>query len=190
MHSMRSYAAIALALSLFATACSGSQKDPNAPEQPVEHFTLRSPGGFDELALQGERIFGPNIEVTRYGDTYRGNVRQLFVDLRITENMIEGTVANARTELRIEKFPDGFGVKGLFGGKIGQFLVQADRLEGRMGGRAFVLRKSETDPLLYRSIVGAGEVTGRGSTELTLPASFFTRPTEQQAALLALFLGR
>jgi hypothetical protein len=188
LSSMRSYAALALAI--FAAGCSGAPKDPNAPEQPVEHFTLRSPGGFEELALEGDRIFGPNIEVTRYGDTYRGNIRSLFVDLRVRESLIEGTIGNARTELHVDKLADGFGVRGLFGGRMGQFLLQSDRLEGRMGGRAFVLRRSETDPLLYRSVSAAGELTARGSSELTFPPTFTARPVEQQAAILALFLGR
>ncbi|MET0593846.1 MAG: hypothetical protein ABW133_14180 [Polyangiaceae bacterium] len=179
-----------LALALVTSGCSGSQTDPCAPEPAVEHFTLRSPGGFDELALQGDRLFGPNIDVTRFDDTYRGNVRQLLVDLRIRENLIEGTVANARTELRVERFPDGFAVRGLFGGRIGQFLVQGDRFEGRMGGRAFVLQRSESDPLLFLSGTEAGQLTARGSTELTFPASFSSRPVEQQAAILAIFFGR
>jgi hypothetical protein len=151
---------------------------------------LRSPGGFDELALEGDRIFGPNIEVTRYGDTYRGAVRQQFLDLRVRENLIEGTVGNGRTELRVEKIADGFGVRGLFGGRLGQFLMKADLLEGRMGGRAFVLRRSENDPLVYQSVAGAGALSARGSTELTFPASFASRPIEERAALLAIFLGR
>jgi hypothetical protein len=188
MRSMRSHAAFAL--TLLAASCSSAPKDPNAPERPVEHFTLRSPGGFEELALEGERIFGPNIEVTRYDDAYRGNVRQLFVDLRLRENLIEGTVGNARTELRIDRFADGFGVRGLFGGRVGQFVLQSDRLEGRMGGRAFVLRRNEPGPLVYRSVATGGELTARGSTEVTLPPSFPERPIEQQAALLVLFLGR
>ena len=187
---MHSYVVLALALALFAAGCSGAQANPNVPEKPVEHFTLRSPGGFEELALEGERIFGPNIDVTRYDDTYRGTVRTLLVDLRLRENLIEGTVGNGRTELRIERFADGFGVRGMFGGRLGQILMQADRLEGRMGGRALVLRRSEKDPLLYLSGAGGGGLTARGSTEFKLPASFMERPIEQQAALLALFLGR
>jgi hypothetical protein len=181
---------IAFVFAILAAGCAGAQTDPCAPERPVEHFTLRSPGGFEEIALEGDRMFGPYLEIARYDNAYRGHVRQLTVDLRLSENLIEGSIGNARTELRIERFPDGFAVRGLFGGRIGQFLMQADRLEGRMGGRAFVLRKSEEDPTVYRSIVGAGQLTGRGSTELTLPSSFAKRPTEQQAALLALFLGR
>ena len=183
---MRLYTAIVLA---FMTAGCGAQTGPRAPEQPVEHFTLRSPGGFEEIALEGERLFGPNIEIVRYDQDYRGQVRQLTVDLRVSENLIEGTIGNARTELRIERLPDGFGVRGLFGGRMGQFVLQSTRLEGRMGGRAFVLRKSEGDSI-YRSIAGAGELSARGSTELSLPPSLATRPIEQQATLLALFLGR
>ena len=179
-----------IALVLVSIGCSGAQKDPCAPEPAVEHFTLRAPGGFDELALQGDRLYGPYTDVTRYDDTYRGFVRQLLVDLRIRDNLIEGTVANARTELRVERFRDGFGVRGLFGGRIGQFLMLGDRFEGRMGGRAFVLQRSESDPLLYKSGTDGGQLTARGSTELTFPASFASRPVEQQAAILALFFGR
>jgi hypothetical protein len=186
MRPMRSYAAFAL----FAAACAGAKRDPHAPEATVEHFTLRSPGGFEELAIEGERIYGPDVDVTRYDDTYRGNVRTLLVDLRVRENLIEGTVGNARTELHVQKLADGFGVRGLFGGRMGQFLMQSDRLEGRMGGRVLVLRRSENDPLVYRSVPGAGGLTQRGSTELTFPSTFLARPIEQQAALLAIFFGR
>jgi len=185
---MRYY--IALVFAIFAAGCGGAKKDPSAPETPVEHFSLRSPGRFEEIALEGERFFSPEIEIVRYDNEYRGHVRSLTVDLRLSENLLEGTIGNARTELHIEKLPDGFGVRGMFGGRIGQFAMQGDRLEGRLGGRAFVLRRSEDNPTVYRSIVGAGELSGRGSTELTVPASFAKRPPEQQAALLSLFLGR
>jgi hypothetical protein len=185
---MRLY--IALAFAIFTASCGGSKKDPSVPEPPVEHFTLRSPGGFEEVALEGDRLFGPSIDVVRYDKDIRGKVREQTVDIRISETLIEGTIGNARTELHIEKLPDGFGVRGLFGGRIGQFRMQSDILEGRLGGRAFVLRRTETDPTFYRSPVGSGELTGRGSTEFKLPKSFADRPIEQQAALLALFFGR
>ena len=143
---------------LFAAGCAGAQTDPCAAPRPVEHFTLRSPGGFEEIALEGERLFGPNIEIVRYDNSYRGRVRELTVDLRFTENLIEGTIGNARTELYVERFPDGFGVRGLFGGRIGQFRMQSDRLEGRLGGRAFVLRKSEDDARVYQIHRRSGRV--------------------------------
>jgi hypothetical protein len=185
---MRYY--VVLVFAIFTAGCGGAKRDPSAPEPLVEHFTWRSPGGFEEVALEGERMFSPEIEIVRYDKEYRGHVRALTVDLRLSENLLEGTIGNARTELHIEKFPDGFGVRGLFGGRIGQFAMQGDRLEGRLGGKGFVLRRSESDPTVYRSISGAGELSGRGSTELILPASFAKRSTEQQAALLSLFLGR
>jgi hypothetical protein len=181
---------IAFAFAILAAGCGGSKKDPSAPEPPVEHFTLRSPGGFEELALEGDRLFGPNIDVVRYDNDIRGKVREQTVDIRISETLIEGTIGNARTELHIEKLPNGFGVRGMFGGRIGQFRMQSHILEGRLGGRAFVLHRSEKDPNLYVSGVGAGALTARGSMEFKVPASFADRPTEQRAALLALFFGR
>jgi hypothetical protein len=68
--------------------------------------------------------------------------------------------------------------------------MREDLLQGRMGGRAFVLRRSENDPLVYQSVVGSGQLSARGSTELTLPCSFTSRPIEERAALLAIFFGR
>jgi hypothetical protein len=186
---MRIHAAFLVALA--ALGCSASPSaDPCAPEPTVEHFTLRTPGQFYQVALEGDRIFGPHLDITRYDEAYRGLLHRHIVDLRLRDNVLEGTIGNARTELYIHEYPDGFVVRGLYGGRLGQLHMRADKLVGRMGWRAFVLHRAPDDPLVYQSEANAGQVTARGPTELTLPPSFRDRPTEEKAALLALFLGR
>jgi len=195
---MRAYAAGFLAI--FAVGCTAASPEPSAPRAPIEHVTLRFPGGFDQIALEGDRIFSPHMEVARYDDEYRGHAFRKAVSLRARDLLIEGIVGSDHTELYIQKFDDGFSVRGLYGGHLGHLRVRADRLEGQLGGRAFQLQRSLSDPRVYRSQAGpmalsappaivAGHI-GAGPTELTLPASFEALSTERQAMLLTLFLGR
>jgi hypothetical protein len=197
---MRGYAVGFLAV--LAAGCASASSDPCAPERPIEHVTLRYPGGFEQLAVAGDRFFGPTMEVARYDGDYRGISFRRNVDLRVGDDKIEGVIGNDRTELHIEKYDDGFALRGLYGGQISHLRVRADRLEGWLGGRTFLLERSASDPLVYRSPTGRGPIiasapptiTGRhlalGLTELTLPPSFESLTTERKAMVLALFLGR
>jgi hypothetical protein len=197
---MRGYAVGLLAV--LAIGCASASADPCAPEKPVEHVTLRHPGGFEQLAVAGDRFFGPTMEVARYDDDYRGISFRRNLDLRVRDDRIEGVIGNDRTELHIERYDDGFALRGLYGGQLSHLRVRADRLEGWLGGRAVFLERSPNDPLVYRSPTGRGPIiatappaiTGRhlalGPTELTLPPSYESLSTERKAMVLALFLGR
>jgi hypothetical protein len=163
-------------------------------------MTLRYPGNFDQVALDGGRMFGPDLEVMRYDDAYRGHAFRKQIDLRVQEDLIEGVVGAGRTELHLERFPDGFELQGLYAGNLGVLTFRRDRLEGHLGGRVFRLRSSATDPMVYESSSGPAEqavpvpiAVGSihpGPTEIELPGMFGSLPTEHQAAVLAIFLGR
>ena len=181
--------------------CASSELCPQtSADTPIEHITLRYPGNFDQVALEGSRIFGPDLEVMRYDDAYRGHAFRKQIDLRVQEDLIEGVVGAGRTELHLERFPDGFLLQGLYGGNLGVLTFRRDRLEGHLGGRVFRLRSSATDPMVYESNSGPAEqavpvavAVARihpGPTEIALPGMFGSLPPEHQAAVLAIFLGR
>jgi hypothetical protein len=181
--------------------CASSELCPQtSADTPIEHITLRYPGNFDQVALEGSRIFGPDLEVMRYDDAYRGHAFRKQIDLRVQEDLIEGVVGAGRTELHLERFPDGFLLQGLYGGNLGALTFRRDRLEGHLGGRVFRLRSSATDPMVYESNSGPAEqavpvavAVARihpGPTEIALPGTFGSLPPEHQAAVLAIFLGR
>jgi len=189
-----------VALSL-AGGCASTELCPETPADTTrEHITLRYPGNFDQVALEGGRIFGPDLEVTRYDDAYRGHAFRKQVDLRVQEDLIEGIVGAGRTELHLARYPDGFELQGLYAGNLGVLTFRRDRLEGHLGGRVFRLRSSATDPRIYESNSGPAEQAVAvpmaiarihpGPTEIALPGMFGSLPTEHQAAVLAIFLGR
>jgi hypothetical protein len=186
---------------LLVGGCASTELCPQtAGDTPIEHITLRYPGNFDQVALEGARIFGPELEVMRYDDAYRGHAFRKQIDLRVQEDLIEGVVGAGRTELHLERYPDGFELQGLYAGNLGVLSFRRDRLEGHLGGRVFRLRNSATDPLVYESNSGPAEQAVAlpqaiggihpGPTEIALPGTFGSLPTEHQAAVLAIFLGR
>jgi hypothetical protein len=193
-------AAIGIVALLFVGGCASTELCPQVPETPIEHITLRHPGNFDQVALDGPRMFGPDLEVMRYDDAYRGHAFKKQVDLRVQEDLIEGLVGSGRTELHVERYPDGFELRGLYAGNLGLLIFRRDRLEGHLGGRVFRLRSSATDPQVYESSSGPAEQAiavpnavaklHPGPTEIALPSTFGSLPTEHQAALLAIFRGR
>jgi hypothetical protein len=181
--------------------CASTELCPETAADPqIEHITLRAPGNFDQVALEGARIFGPDTEVMRYDDAYRGQAFRRQVDLRVQEDLIEGMVGSGRTELHLARYHDGFELHGLYAGNLGLLTYRRDRLDGHLGGRVFRLRSSATDPLVYESNAGPADqavalprTIGRihpGPTEIALPNMFGSLPTEHQAAVLAIFLGR
>ena len=198
---MRHVACGIVALSLLG-GCASTELCPPTGDTTIEHMTVRHPGDFYQVALDGPRMFGPDFEVMRYDDAYRGWSFRKQIDLRVQEDLIEGMVGTGgRTELHLERYPDGFQLQGLYAGNIGGLIFRRDRLEGQLGGRVFRLRNRATDPLVYESPSGPAEravpgprrtVAGihAGPTEINLPGNFGMLPVEHQAALLALFLGR
>jgi hypothetical protein len=181
--------------------CATTDLCPQTPgDSQIEHITLRAPGNFDQMALEGARLFGPDLDVMRYDDVYRGLAFRNQIDLRVQEDLIEGVVGAGRTELHVERYPDGFELHGLYAGNLGLLTFRRDRLDGHLGGRVFRLRASATDPRVFESIAGPAtqavalpRSTGRvhpGPTEIALPNMFGSLRTEHQAAVLAIFLGR
>jgi hypothetical protein len=193
--------ALAIVTLLFVGGCASTERCPETPDDsPIQHITVRSPGGFEQAGIDGDRIFGPDLEVMRYDDAYRGFAFRKQLDLRVVENRIEGIVGVGRTELYLSKYPDGFQLKGLYAGNLGLLRVRSDRLEGHLGGRVYHLRNSPSNPLVYESQTGPAEqyvsmpaARSRihpGPTEIVLPENFPALSVEHKAALLAIFLGR
>jgi hypothetical protein len=177
-------------LSMLGPWACAAQPPPNAPrETPPETMTLRTPGQLTSATLDGTRLFGPDLEVARYGDAYRGHSSLGVVDLRSRDDLIEGVVGSGRTELHLESVDaNGFRVRGLNAGKLGELEVRSDRIVGQLGGCAYDLREaSNACGARYsgqRVCKGLPEVA-----ELTLPPTVVALDPIGRAALLAIFLG-
>jgi hypothetical protein len=177
-----------LAIALPLAACA-APLPPNAPEVPPETMSLRTPGNLSTATLEGTRLFGPEIEVARYGDAYRGRTAKGLIDLRSENGTIEGVVGSARTELHLEhQEAGGFRVRGLNGGILGELEVRSDRIVGQLGGCAYDLRQaSNACGTTYSGQRWCGGLPH--SAELILPPAIGALEPIDRAALLAIFLG-
>jgi hypothetical protein len=176
-----------LAIALPLTACA-APLPPNAPESPPETLTLRTPGDLSTATLDGTRLFGPDIEIARYGDSYRGRSRKGLVDLRSENGTLQGTVGSGRTELRLEQEEQGFRVRGINAGTLGELEVRSDRIVGQLGGCSYDLRQATSAcGTTYTGQRSCGGMPHQA--ELTLPPTITALEPIDRAALLAIFLG-
>jgi hypothetical protein len=179
---MRRLTTLALAfVSLIASGCAARAPAAAPSTEPSNTLLLHMPGSMQHMTIEGDRMFGPQIEVARYGTEYRGRAFGRIVDLRSSERLIEGSVGSARTELHLENYPDGFMLRGLYGGQLGAIEVRSDRVAGSVGAQAYDLRSACGDTRF---------TSGYGPTELLVPASVMALPAPDRAAILAIFLGR
>jgi hypothetical protein len=179
---------LTLAIALPLAACA-APLPPNAPEQQPETITLRTPGNLSTATLDGTRLFGPDIEVARYGDEYRGRSQKGLVDLRSGNGTIAGVIGSGTTELHLETDEaGGFRVRGMNAGRLGELEVRSDRIVGQLGGCSYDLRQaSNACGTTYSGMRSCGGMPQ--NAELTLPATIATLEPIDRAALLAIFLG-
>ena len=180
---------LALATALPLSACAAPYPANAPPEAQPETILLRTPGELASATLDGERLHGPQIEVSRYGDTYRGRSPKGLVDIRSQNDTIEGVVGSGRTELHLENYEGGgFRVRGMNAGTLGDLELRSDRIVGQLGGCSYDLRQaSNACGMTYsgqRSCGGLPQLA-----ELTLPPTVVALQPLDRAALLAIFLG-
>jgi hypothetical protein len=153
-----------------------------------QYFTLRTAVSTEQIRLEGDRLFGPDVEVSRLSDGFRGHVGHRNVDLRTSEMKVFGSIGSALTELYVEERPGGFVMKGMYGGKLGTIELLGNKMAGSIGNCTYDLTRAGSDVPHY---TGRRACRGMvGTIELFLPVDLATRPPEDRAALIALFLGQ
>ena len=168
-------------------ACAAAPLQPaDAPAEPAATITFRTKTlhSFEHAVVTDKAIFGPNIDVTRAGDAYRGRAHGEIVDLQWDGDILAGKIGNgAPTALRYCEYPDGFAVEGMFSGGRGLLALRSNRMVGVIGARRLDLVTE--DGVSYRE-----QTTSLQPTEVVLSRSIAALPRRQQAAFLAMFLRR
>jgi hypothetical protein len=155
---------------------------------PGQYFTLRTAVSTETARLDGNRLFGPDVEVSRLTDGFRGHVGSRLVDLRTADMKVFGSIGSALTELYVERRPGGFVMKGMYGGKLGTIEMLADRMAGSIGNCTYDMIRADRETPRY---TGRRACRGQvGTAEILFPQDLRSRPPEDQAALTALFLGQ
>jgi hypothetical protein len=172
-----------------AWGCAGTSWFQQGGSANAQYFTLRTARGTEQIRLDGDRLFGPDVEVSRLSDGYRGHVGKRVVDLRTEDKKVFGSIGSDHTELHVEERPDGIVLKGLYGGSLGSIELLAGKVVGSIGSCTYDLQRASAEAAFRYT--GMRACLGRvASVEMMLPADLGRRPATERAALMALFLGK
>jgi hypothetical protein len=183
-------------LSLVGWSCSASNV--NAPPAhstpsaaPTESVTLVSPSNVVDATVEGSRIFGAQVELARDENGLRGRGPLGVVNLRKESDSLRGVVGGGPTELYIERAgDDGFSLRGIYSGVLGDLEVRSDRIQGQLGRCQYNLLRSTTEP---GASYNGRRVCGRRWIEpatVTLSPGITGLDPIDRAALIAVLLGR
>jgi hypothetical protein len=146
-----------------------------------DQYFVFGPGNAFSIKLEGPRLFGPELDVVKLADGYRGQFRGDVIDLRSDGNHVAGTIAGRHTDLHVEPIGDGSLIQGVFADNLSRIELAPDRIKGNIGNTSYDLLRQGTDALRYQWRSHQGW--------LDLPPSLVSRPLDEQAIWLMLFLG-
>ena len=163
--------------------CAGTAPPPREPSAVSASVSMRISGSrtiYEHATVEGNRMFGPSIDVTSYGGAYRGYAYGEVVDLRWDGDELVGRVGNGTaTSLKFRELADGFDMIGTFSGGRGVLAMRSNRMIGVMGSRRFDLFTD--DGVNYR------ENAGRNMEVVVSPA-ITDLPLRDRAVVLAILL--
>lgn len=169
------------------SAAPGAQAQaPASPAGPMGQFSYTSGEGSFTVGLTPTDITGPNVLLSRTPQTLRGRLVNRTLDVRWTDDTVTGSYDNQPVNLRVEPTEGGSRVRGLWGGRIGDFTFTDKVLDGRIGRCAYTL-EPEGDHYYGHSTCRSRNPT---NTRITLPEGIKPPLNGEQAAILAVLLGQ
>lgn len=157
------------------------------PRTPDGELSVWSNGQANSMRMEGDRAWGPAIELKRFDGAYRGTVQGHVVDLHFTGDRVHGMVGAGRFDLHVSTEGGKVHGQGLVNGHISTFDVDGEAIEGSFGSCAYDMKRKnpETDEYVgYRSCAGNPVPASR----VTIPAYIRDLPALDQATLYALLL--
>jgi hypothetical protein len=176
-----------LVVALLSIGCAGALPSPEAQPDFGQYFTMSMLGDTEQAKLEGPRLHGAGLEVSRFDDGYRGTGRSGVIDLRTADMKIWGMVGTGSTELFVEDGGQGLHLRGRFGERMSDLAVLPDRVAGTIGRCQYDLRRPAGQGPWYegrRACSGA-----MAGVRLALPQALAALPPLDRAALLAIFLA-
>lgn len=191
LRSMMTRACLVAAVVGLLAACAPAQPPASSPGVDG-HMVLRKPGQPTIAKLEGVRFFGPEGEVDRFEDGWRGRWRGEIVDLRAVGDRITGMVHGQPTDLHVVTDGDTIEIRGIFGGDLGSLRLGPNEIDGTIGRRGLhVVRKHNGTE--WKGAAGSnGEprsVSPVPLVALELPDGFEQLPLVERAVWIALLVG-
>jgi hypothetical protein len=149
-------------------------------------LTLKTEGGVTEVTPTPEGYAGATIQLQRRPNGgLAGFAYGRTVDLRLSEQRIQGSFGSAPVELTLERGDGVVTVRGMFGGALGNLAIRPDGLEGSVGSCSYSLKGSWPGTLEGRRSCG----TLPEVAYLRVPGALVELPGPELAAVITVVLA-
>jgi hypothetical protein len=139
-----------------------------------------------EAKVQGDRIFGSEIQIQRYGDEVRGRAFNAPIRLGFEQGRVTGSVGSAPVRLNLSQAEQSVTARGLFAGQQSDLRVDATSITGRIGRCDYDLTLAGTYYSGFRTCGGASVPI---PTTLEVPEGLTDYPEGAKVAVLSLVLA-
>jgi hypothetical protein len=174
-------------LGLLAAGCAGALAPLDQQPDFGQYFTLDLQGSTEQAKLDGTRLHGADLDVSRVSEGFRGSGPSGVIDLHAAGNRIVGSVGAGSTDLVVDGSDGDLRIRGRFADALGDLAVQSDEIKGTVGRCQYDLhRASPRGPWYEGQRACRGRLTG---ARVALPAALAALSPVQRGALLAIFLA-
>jgi len=139
-----------------------------------------------EAKIAGDKLFGAQVQVQRYGSELRGRAFNTAVQLEFNPGKVTGQVGSRPVNLQVRQNGDGVDVNGLFAGNLSNLRIRPTALSGRMGRCDYDLTLAGTHYEGWRRCDGEGVPV---PASLQLPEALASLSDSEQVAILGLVLS-
>jgi hypothetical protein len=187
MHVPSGWLRVSGVCALAALGCAGLMTPVEQRPDFGQYFTISLPGGTEQARLEGTRLYGSDLEVSRLEGGFRGMGRSGVIDLHTQGNKISGNVGSGSTELYVDEGPEGLHIRGRFAERMSDLSVRPDRVAGSIGRCHYDLnRLGGQGPWYEGQRVCGGANAG---IRLALPSALASLAPIDRGVLLAVFLA-
>jgi hypothetical protein len=158
------------------------------PTQEAEgqYFVLRTPSGIADARVTAREISGPNVSLTRYGDSVRGHAFGHTVDFFWSDGDLKGNLGGAPIDLKVDQEGDTLEIYGLYAGRQGTLVIKPGVIKGTIGACSYDFKAGSGGE--YVGQVACGGIPENAT--LAIPPILTTFSAPEIAGYLVLFLGR
>ncbi|MBF5043120.1 hypothetical protein FGE12_12045 [Aggregicoccus sp. 17bor-14] len=154
------------------------------------------------VALEGNTLKGPQVNVEVQGGTAKGEAYGAPVDLALAQGTVQGKVGEEPIRLQLQPTKGGLRADGLYRGRESSFSFSPNTLSGNVATCRYDLKRSNRSNAynsagtggsgLGTDYKGERDCEGKPSTDVkvTLPSGFERLAPAQQATILGLMLER
>ncbi len=143
-------------------------------------------GGVLEAKLTQSELLGPDVQVKVSSSGLRGTAFNRPVDVSWKGDELTGLIGRAPVQLSVKREGEQIVAHGLYGGRLSNFRVSRQGMEGTIGSCGYSLKGSGTE---YQGFRGCSQSV-QSPTTVRIPPAFWEMPDAEKIALLGLMLGQ